>query len=457
MIGVGLGVVAKRRYSGFPFALRSFWQRVRDAANSTMFSYNEVLALYRGIQNAGLDTDGIKLAWNSDGAAVVRTDGILKFYRTGFGIGLDLDGSETATAQPRLVGGIAPTSKVAASNQNGEARGFTVPTISFTTNESWSVSFMINIFGRDPAEVFQVIIGDSNANTGTTIMPFGTDGVWQFRNDSNQSASFYANVPSRAINNIGKNKLFTFTANGISIKMYYDDTLVETINIATNAEFNRIFNNSDMLRRFLGNLSFLLIQSGELTAPQVASLHTFLRTKYPEIESVVINTQEWSTRNLEAFRVIPQVSATASWVAGTSAWCYNNGNVTPDTAKPDNGAIYGKLYNKAARDVILTQGPVGWHVATEAELTAIAALGGNALKFAGTDYWTTAGGTNATGFTALGGGSRNADGSFNDVKNTASFWCADSDKVLKVYHDSNIAEIIAADPKEGHSIRLIKN
>ena len=133
MIGAGIGILSKRRYGGFPPELRSFWQNVRDTENSTMFDYNSVLALYRGIQNAGLDTDGIKLAWNSDGAAVVRTDGILKFYRTGFGIGLDLDGSATATAQPRQVSGIAPGSKIAASVQTaGDVRKFTHTAVEVT-------------------------------------------------------------------------------------------------------------------------------------------------------------------------------------------------------------------------------------------------------------------------------------------------------------------------------------
>jgi hypothetical protein len=51
MIGVGLGVVAKRRYSGFPFALRSFWQRVRDDGG-TMQDYNSAISLYRSNNDA---------------------------------------------------------------------------------------------------------------------------------------------------------------------------------------------------------------------------------------------------------------------------------------------------------------------------------------------------------------------------------------------------------------------
>jgi hypothetical protein len=51
MIGVGLGVVAKRRYSGFPPPLRSFWQRVRDDGG-TMQDYNSAISLYRSNNDA---------------------------------------------------------------------------------------------------------------------------------------------------------------------------------------------------------------------------------------------------------------------------------------------------------------------------------------------------------------------------------------------------------------------
>jgi hypothetical protein len=53
MIGVGLGVVAKRRYSGFPPPLRSFWQRVRDDGG-TMYDYNAAIAAYRLAPTASL-------------------------------------------------------------------------------------------------------------------------------------------------------------------------------------------------------------------------------------------------------------------------------------------------------------------------------------------------------------------------------------------------------------------
>jgi uncharacterized protein (TIGR02145 family) len=369
MIGVGLGVVAKRRYSGFPFALRSFWQRVRDTANSTMFDYNSVLALYRGIQNAGLDTDGIKLAWNSDGAAVVRTDGILKFYREGFGIGLDLDGSATATAQPRQVSGIAPGSKIAAGVQHS---------------------------------------GDVRKFTHTAVEVTGTYTLVKCLNDET----------------VGKTAV-TYTEVGAS-------TLTEVT--------------------WTGNLYAYIIYAGVITAGQRTALSAFLLAKYPEIESVVIGTQEWSLRNFEATRTalgvdIPNVTVNADWANATvlynaaisggaterealiasAMWCYYDNDAA-------NGAIYGKLYNWYAAklldlDIVAynaanPSAPWGWRVPTSAQFTTLAtylggtSVAGGKMKMTGLDYWNTpnTGATNESGFTGLGGGRRNNTGAFSLLK-----------------------------------------
>ena len=154
-----------------------------------------------------------------------------------------------------------------------------------------------------------------------------------------------------------------------------------------------------------------------LICPSGYSVFHTMSPSYPTIEQTLLTKSRIEISWSEAI-------LTANWTPGTAAWCY------PKDATPSDVYLGGKLYNKAARNVIIANPPAGYHVATEAELTALAALGGNALKYAGTDYWATTGGTNTTGFTALGLASRKADGSFNTYKNTASFWCADSDRPL---------------------------
>lgn len=135
-------------------------------------------------------------------------------------------------------------------------------------------------------------------------------------------------------------------------------------------------------------------------------------------------------------------------------WCYYNND-------SQIGSWAGKLYNGAARDVLVadiaTEGDWGYHLSTKAEWTALLTNEEVTLKKEGTDYWLTTGGTNTTSFTALGGASRLANGTFGTIKNYVAFWCADTDEVVKIYHDGTAAEIVAADLDEGAYIRFVKD
>ncbi len=394
--------------------------------------------------------DNTQLLFVADGGMVQRIDGVLKYIRTGFDVSSNaknLDGSATATQQPRLIGGIAPNSKAAAGNLNGEARYFTHPEISFGSGDAWSVTTVIK---RIDIIVYESIWG----KTGNGGSRFGGNNRVNFVFEIGGLIEFDYVVPN------GKSISITYVYNSNSLTLYINGVFNQQITSTGSITISQFMKGRN--DAFKGLAYYHRIQSSAMTAQQVSDEYNLVRTLYPEIESTIIGTQAVASRSFEAVAstngtVIADANVTATWVTGASGWCYNNGNTTPDVANIDNGAAYGKLYNKAARNVIIANPPSGWHVATEAELTTLAALGANALKYFGTDYWTTTGGTNTTGFTALGGGSRNADGSFNLIKGTVSFWCADSDKVLKLTDNSNTAEIIAAAANEGHYIRLIKN
>ena len=207
-----------------------------------------------------------------------------------------------------------------------------------------------------------------------------------------------------------------------------------------------------------GLINHVLIQSGSLTATQVAAEHTLLRSIYPEIPSVVIGSQEWAVDNFRAVAtplgtVIPNVTDAAAWAALTTpAWCsYNN--------DPANDAVFGKIFNGYAKNLLyadMVTAGFEWKVSTKAQLQAIAALGGDALRLAGTGYWNTDRGDNSTGFTALGGAMRNADGTFATLKDSATFWAGDTTEALTIAHNSDTVTVAASDLKAGHSIRLTK-
>ena len=153
---------------------------------------------------------------------------------------------------------------------------------------------------------------------------------------------------------------------------------------------------------------------------------------------VKYGSQSWMAENLKVSKYrngdsIPSGLDNNAWSNTTSGAyaIYNNYN--------NNDKIIGKLYNWYAVSDERGLCPTGWHVPTFYEWrTLISYLGGKIsypesqivaggkMKSIGTTYWESPnnGATNESGFTALPGGRRNADGSFSDIGYYALFWGA---------------------------------
>jgi uncharacterized protein (TIGR02145 family) len=149
-----------------------------------------------------------------------------------------------------------------------------------------------------------------------------------------------------------------------------------------------------------------------------------------EYKTVTIGTQTWMAENLRTTKYndgtpIPKVTDLAIWSGLiTGAYCnYNN------TASIDTIATYGRLYNWYAVNTGKLA-PKGWHVPTDAEWTTLTNylgsedIAGGKLKETGTTHWYSPnlGATNATGFTALPGGSRSGDGLFDVIGDYGFYW-----------------------------------
>jgi uncharacterized protein (TIGR02145 family) len=147
-----------------------------------------------------------------------------------------------------------------------------------------------------------------------------------------------------------------------------------------------------------------------------------------------INGKCWMAKNLDVskFRngdLIPQAQSAEAWEeAGENAqpaWCYYDNN-------PENGKIYGKLYNWYAVNDRRGICPQGWHVPSDTEWTKLTndlggeEMAGGKMKSKGLTYWDSPNkdATNESGFSALPGGYRDGDGSFNDISSYAFFWSA---------------------------------
>jgi uncharacterized protein (TIGR02145 family) len=151
-------------------------------------------------------------------------------------------------------------------------------------------------------------------------------------------------------------------------------------------------------------------------------------------EVVSIGSQCWTKQNLRTAPAgVPIVTDNAAWSQLTTpAVCYYENNQSM-------GDTYGLLFNGFA----VLQGnlcPQGWHLPTDADWQTLIdfqggdAFAGRSLK-ADSDLWLMSDHeTNSSGFSALPGGRRQADGSFIYEGSQAHFWTStetmpDSDRM----------------------------
>jgi uncharacterized protein (TIGR02145 family) len=335
----------------------------------------------------------------------------LKFYKDGFGIGLDLDGSITGTAQPRQVSGIAPGSKIAASVQTS---------------------------------------GDVRKFTHTAVEVTGTYTLVKCLNDETvgKTAVTYTEVGASTLTEV------TWTGN-LYAYIIYAGVITAGQRIALSA--------------------FLLSKYPEIESvtigSQIWSLRNFEATRTAlgvDIPNVTVNA-DWANATVlydAAFAAEPDVAKKerAGCIAA-AMWCYYGNDAA-------NGAIYGKLYNWYAAkllDLDMLSAGFGWRVPTLAQFTTLAnALGGASvaggkMKMTGLNYWNTPniGATNESGFTGLGGGRRSDQGVFGfintlGVMSTTNISGGLVSEVVLSKDDAvfNIANLGL--PTRGLSIRLIK-
>lgn len=187
-------------------------------------------------------------------------------------------------------------------------------------------------------------------------------------------------------------------------------------------------------------------------------------------DTVVIGTQTWLAKNLRTTKfingkMIPNVRDGEAWRAlSTPGWCwFDNHEAFKDT--------YGVLYNwNAVNESNLC--PEGYHVPVVDEWnTLITYLGGQykaglKLKEAGTDHWMgpNEGANNSTGFTALGAGQRNRDGSFVAFGEYGKWWTSTSVTgsenlaySVSLYSNSTLMSIGSFEKQAGYSVRCIRD
>lgn len=181
------------------------------------------------------------------------------------------------------------------------------------------------------------------------------------------------------------------------------------------------------------------------------------------IDNVSVQEVGWSSSTELYDAIYAQTSGTDEQktyaaVKAAGMWRYPNN----DSAL---GAIYNKKFNKYALKLLSMDiayyntanptAPWGYDVPTQAQLTTLSSVGGNALKKDGSVYWTTANGTNTTGFSAIGGGYIAAGGATTNSRLSEYFGCKDANVARELKDGDNTFNEVAI-TTEGVSLRLIK-
>lgn len=186
-------------------------------------------------------------------------------------------------------------------------------------------------------------------------------------------------------------------------------------------------------------------------------------------KTVKIGEQLWlqSNLNVSKFRdgtAIPQAKTAEEWEKageqGKPAWCFYDNN-------PENGKIYGKLYNWYAVNDPRGLAPVGWHIPSDEEWTSLTDhLGGNEVaggKLKAKFKWeipnTSA--TNSVGFAGIPGGGCDYFFAFGSIGKFGLWWSATGEKIyarcLMLGWKSSNADRLDGDKDHGMSVRCLRD
>ncbi len=181
---------------------------------------------------------------------------------------------------------------------------------------------------------------------------------------------------------------------------------------------------------------------------------------------VTIGDQIWMAENL---RYLPSITVPGTGSKTTPHYyVYGYDNTIVSNAKASaNYTTYGVLYNWPAA---VNACPTGWHLATDAEWAELiqnmggTSIAGSKLKENGTAHWQSpnAGTTNETGFTALPGGYRGADGSFSSIAGYGYWWSATENNTgaswsHSMAYDSNNVYRSSDEKDYGFSVRCVRD
>ena len=200
--------------------------------------------------------------------------------------------------------------------------------------------------------------------------------------------------------------------------------------------------------------------------PHQYAVHDFDGNGY---DTVRIGTQTWLKQNLNVTHYrngddIPNVTDKGEW-AGLSTGAYCNYNNDPNIA-----ATYGRMYNWYIVADSRRMCPTDWHVSSNGEWTIMTDylgglnVAGGKLKETGLTHWQTPNtdATNETEFTALPGGYRFINGTFQFIGDIGTWWCSTENNATEgwqraMYNNYRVVGPNSSEKVDGFSVRCIKD
>jgi uncharacterized protein (TIGR02145 family) len=182
------------------------------------------------------------------------------------------------------------------------------------------------------------------------------------------------------------------------------------------------------------------------------------------IGTQVVMAENLKTKHYSDGETIPEIKDDSTWInLTTGAYCSNSNDESISSK-------YGYLYNWYVVSNQHKVCPVGWHVPSANEWKKLeiylggAGGAGGKMKETGTGNWSdpNAKADNTSGFSAIPGGSRNNDGTFNLPGETGMWWTSTEFSITtawhrRLYNNVGFIDNIYANKNEGFSIRCVRD
>jgi uncharacterized protein (TIGR02145 family) len=187
-------------------------------------------------------------------------------------------------------------------------------------------------------------------------------------------------------------------------------------------------------------------------------------------KTVTIGSQVWLTENLKTTKfqngeLIGTTTTSTSNISSENTPEYQ----WPSAGNESNVSTYGRLYTWYAVNDNRKICPAGWHVPDNIEFSTLMSnlggddIAGKKLKETGTTHWANPNtdATNESGFTALPGGYRGYEGTYNFVGYTGYFWSSAEVDVNNawyrgLYYNGAYDHNLSNSKKAGFAVRCIK-